>query len=225
VREACDASLKRLGIEYIDLYYQHRVDPTVPIEETVGAMAGLVRQGKVRYLGLSEPSVTTLRRAHAVHPISALQMEYSLWWREPEVEFLPAVRTLGIGFVPYSPLGRGLLTGRYRRTEDLPADDYRRTTPRFQGDNLEKNVELVDRLADIARDKKISPAQLALAWVLAQGADIVPIPGTKKVKYLEDNAAAVEVSLTPADLARIAAAVPHGAGERYPAGAMKLVNL
>jgi aryl-alcohol dehydrogenase-like predicted oxidoreductase len=225
VREACDATLKRLGIEYIDLYYQHRVDPTVPIEETVGAMAGLVRQGKVRYLGLSEPSVTTLRRAHAVHPISALQMEYSLWWREPEVEFLPAVRTLGIGFVPYSPLGRGLLTGRYRRTEDLPADDYRRTTPRFQGDNLEKNVELVDRLADIARDKKISPAQLALAWVLAQGADIVPIPGTKKVKYLEDNAAAVEVSLTPADLARIAAAVPHGAGERYPAGAMKLVNL
>jgi aryl-alcohol dehydrogenase-like predicted oxidoreductase len=225
VRDACEASLRRLGCDYIDLYYQHRVDPMVPIEETVGAMAELVRQGKVRYLGLSEPSVTTLRRAHAVHQISALQMEYSLWWREPDVEFLPVVRQLGIGFVPYSPLGRGLLTGRYRRTEDLPADDYRRTTPRFQGENLEKNVQLVDRLADIATEKKITPAQLALAWVLAQGDDIVPIPGTKKVTYLEDNAAAVEVNLTPDDLKRIAAAIPRGAGERYPAGAMKLVNL
>jgi aryl-alcohol dehydrogenase-like predicted oxidoreductase len=225
VREACEASLGRLGTDYIDLYYQHRVDPTVSIEETVGAMAELVGQGKVRYLGLSEPSLTTLRRAHAVHPISALQMEYSLWWHEPEAEFLPAIRQLGIGFVPYSPLGRGLLTGRYRRTEDLPPDDYRRTTPRFQGENFQKNVEFVDRLAEIAKEKKITPAQLALAWVLAQGDDIVPIPGTKKVNYLEQNAAAVEVKLTSEEVKRIAAAIPRGAGDRYPAGAMKLVNL
>jgi aryl-alcohol dehydrogenase-like predicted oxidoreductase len=225
VREACEASLGRLGTDYIDLYYQHRVDPTVSIEATVGAMAELVGQGKVRYLGLSEPSLTTLRRAHAVHPISALQMEYSLWWHEPEAEFLPTIRQLGIGFVPYSPLGRGLLTGRYRRTEDLPADDYRRTTPRFQGENFQKNVEFVDRLAEIAKEKKITPAQLALAWVLAQGDDIVPIPGTKKVNYLEQNAAAVEVKLTLAEVRRIAAAIPRGAGDRYPAGAMKLVNL
>jgi aryl-alcohol dehydrogenase-like predicted oxidoreductase len=225
VREACEASLGRLGTDYIDLYYQHRVDQTVSIEETVGAMAELVGQGKVRYLGLSEPSLTTLRRAHAVHPISALQMEYSLWWHEPEAEFLPAIRRLGIGFVPYSPLGRGLLTGRYRRTEDLPPDDYRRTTPRFQGENFQKNVEFVDRLAEIAKEKKITSAQLALAWVLAQRDDIVPIPGTKKVNYLEQNAAAVEVTLTPEEVRRIAAAIPRGAGERYPAGAMKLVNL
>jgi aryl-alcohol dehydrogenase-like predicted oxidoreductase len=188
-------------------------------------MAELVGQGKVRYLGLSEPSLTTLRRAHAVHPISALQMEYSLWWHEPEAELLPAIRRLGIGFVPYSPLGRGLLTGRYRRTEDLPTDDYRRTTPRFQGENFQKNVEFVDRLAEIAKEKKLTPAQLALAWVLAQGDDIVPIPGTKKVNYLEQNAAAVEVKLTPEEVWRIAAAIPRGAGDRYPAGAMKLVNL
>lgn len=225
VREACEASLGRLGTDYIDLYYQHRVDPTVPIEETVGAMAGLVGQGKVRYLGLSEPSLTTLRRAHAVHPLSALQMEYSLWWHEPETEFLPAIRGLGIGFVPYSPLGRGLLTGRYRRAEDLPTDDYRRTTPRFQGENFQKNVEFVDRLAEFAKEKKITPAQLALAWVLAQGDDLVPIPGTKKVNYLEQNAAAVEVKLTSEEVRQIAAAIPRGAGDRYPAGAMKLVNV
>ncbi|AKT39270.1 aldo/keto reductase [Chondromyces crocatus] len=226
VREACDASLRRLGVEAIDLYYQHRVDPSVPIEDTVGAMAGLVQAGKVRYLGLSEASAETLRRAAAVHPISALQTEYSLWSRDPEDELLALCRTLGIGFVAYSPLGRGFLTGQIKRFEDLAPDDYRRTSPRFMGDNFQKNLELLARVEEIAQEKGCSASQLALAWVLAQGEDVVTIPGTKRRRYLEENAAAAAITLTPTDIARIDAAAPRGAaaGERYTEVGMKLVN-
>ena len=224
VREACDGSLRRLGVDHIDLYYQHRVDPTVPIEETVGAMAELVRQGKVRYLGLSEAAPPTIRRAQAVHPISALQTEYSLWSRDPEDEVLPTVRELGIGFVAYSPLGRGFLTGRLRRFEDLPEDDWRRQSPRFQGENFPKNLELVERVKAIAATKPVTPAQLALAWLLAQGPDIVPIPGTKHRQYLKENVAALGITLTREDLERIDEAAPKGAatGSRYPD--MSVVN-
>src|SRR5215217_340779 len=218
VRKACDASLQRLGVEHIDLYYQHRVDKSVPIEETVGAMAELVEQGKVRHLGLSEASPDTIRRAHAVHPISALQTEYSLWTRDPEDAVLPTVRELGIGFVPYSPLGRGFLTRRFSSPEDLPDDDFRKHNPRFQGQNFERNMELVDRIEEIAREKDVKPGQLALAWVLAQGDDIVPIPGTKRREYLEENVAAADIELSDDDLRRIDEAAPVGAaaGERYP---------
>jgi len=217
VRAACDASLKRLGVDVIDLYYQHRVDPQTPIEETVGAMAELVQAGKVRYLGLSEAAPTTIRRAHATHPISALQTEYSLWSREPEDEILSTVRELGIGFVAYSPLGRGFLTGAFKRFEDLPEGDYRRNSPRFQGANFQKNLEMVARVEEIAREKGAQPSQIALAWLLAQGRDIAPIPGTKRRSYLEENVAAVDIRLTPADLARINDAAPKdaAAGERY----------
>lgn len=227
VRRACDASLKRLGIDTIDLYYQHRVDPSVPIEDTVGAMADLVGQGKVRYLGLSEAVPATIRRAHATHPISALQTEYSLWSREPEDEILPTIRELGIGFVPYSPLGRGFLTGRFQGIDDLPADDYRRNSPRFQGDNFQRNLDLVRHIDQLASAKGCTPSQLALAWLLAQGNDIAPIPGTKQVKYVEENVGALDVTLTPADLRRIDEIAPHGvaAGERYNEGGMRTVNL
>ncbi len=215
VRSACDASLKRLGVDHVDLYYQHRVDKNVPIEETVGAMADLVRQGKVRYLGLSEASAKTTRRAHAVHPISALQSEYSLWTRDYEDEVIPTLRELGVGFVPFSPLGRGLLSGAL---SELPADDMRRKiSPRFEGDNLDRNLKVVARLKELAQEKGITPSQLALAWVLAQGDDIVPIPGTKRRKYLEENIAAADVKLSKSDLARIEDAAPKGfaAGGRY----------
>jgi aryl-alcohol dehydrogenase-like predicted oxidoreductase len=226
VRQACEASLKRLGVEVIDLYYQHRVDPQTPIEDTVGAMADLVREGKVRYLGLSEAAPETIRRAHAVHPISALQTEYSLWSREPEEALLPTVRELGIGFVPYSPLGRGFLTGQIRRAEDLAEDDWRRSSPRFQGENFHKNLDLVAEIDAIARDKRCTPAQLALAWVLAQGDDIVPIPGTKRRHYLEENIGALEVTLSAEDLVRIGRALPVGAavGTRYAAAQMQALN-
>ncbi len=226
VRRACDASLERLGVETIDLYYQHRVDPNTPIEETWGAMAELVEAGKVRYLGISEAGSQTIRRAHAVHPITALQTEYSLWSRDVEDEILPTVRELGIGFVAYSPLGRGFLTGRIRRFEDLPENDFRRTSPRFQGENFEKNLELVERVKEIANEKSITPGQLALAWLLHQGDDIVPIPGTKRRKYLEENAAAADVTLTEDDLWRIDEAAPKGvaAGERYNEAGMRAVN-
>jgi aryl-alcohol dehydrogenase-like predicted oxidoreductase len=226
VRSACDASLKRLGTEIIDLYYQHRVDPKTPIEETVGAMADLVKQGKVRHLGLSEASPQTLRRAVKVHPIAALQTEYSLWSRDPEDEILPTCRGLGIGFVAYSPLGRGFLTGRFQRFEDFPEDDYRRFSPRFQGENFQKNLDLVRRVEELAKEKGCSASQLALAWVMAQGDDIVPIPGTKRRKYLEENAAAVDVELSKEDLRRIDEVAPHGvaSGERYPEHMMDLVN-
>jgi aryl-alcohol dehydrogenase-like predicted oxidoreductase len=218
VRACCDESLTRLGVDHIDLYYQHRVDSTVPIEETIGAMADLVRAGKVLYLGMSEAAPKTIRRAHATHPISALQTEYSLWSRDPQEEILSTVRELGIGFVPYSPLGRGFLTGRFQRFEDFPEDDYRRKHPRFQGENFAKNLELVRRVAEIALDKKVTPAQLALAWVLAQGNDIVPIPGTTKRKRLEENLGALDVELTAEDLHRLDEAAPKGAtaGNRYP---------
>ena len=218
VRRACDASLERLGVEHIDLYYQHRVDKTVPIEETVGAMAELVEQGKVRFLGLSEASPETIRRAHAVHPISALQTEYSLWTRDPEDEVLPTVRELGIGFVAYSPLGRGFLSGAISSPDDLAEDDFRRRNPRFQGENFRRNLELVDRVREIAAEKDVTPGQLALAWLLHRGDDIVPIPGTKRVPYLEENAAASEISLGEEDLHRIEDAAPAGAtaGDRYP---------
>ncbi len=218
VRSACEGSLRRLAVDHIDLYYQHRVDKTVPIEETVGAMAQLVEQGKVRYLGLSEASPDTIRRAHDVHPISALQTEYSLWTRDPEETILPTVRELGIGFVPYSPLGRGFLSGRFRSPEDLPEDDFRRHNPRFQGENFERNLELVGRVREIAEEHHVSASQLALAWVLHQGEDIVPIPGTKRVAYLEENVGAVDLSLGAEDLERIDEAAPHGAtaGDRYP---------
>jgi len=227
VRKACDASLTRLGVDRIDLYYQHRVDPNVPIEDTVGAMAGLVKAGKVRWLGLSEAAPGTIRRAHRAHPISALQTEYSLWSRDPEDRILPTLRELGIGFVPYSPLGRGFLTGRFRRPEDLPEGDFRRGSPRFQGANFQKNLDLVDRIKEMAREKKVMPAQLALAWVLAQGKDVVPIPGTTTRKHLEENAAAVSISLTRDDLARVDAVAPRGAfaGDRYPPQGMAMVNL
>jgi len=217
VRKACDASLRRLGTDHIDLYYQHRVDQTVPIEETVGAMAELVQQGKVRHLGLSEASPQTIRRAHAVHPITALQTEYSLWTRDPEAEVLPTVRELGIGFVAYSPLGRGFLTGRFRSPDDFEAGDFRANHPRFQGENFQRNLDLVERVKAIADEKDCTPGQLALAWVLRRGEDVVPIPGTKRVPYLEENAAAAGVELTDEDIARLDEVAPVGvaAGERY----------
>ncbi len=224
VRAACDASLSRLGTDHIDLYYQHRVDPTVPIEETVGAMAELVRAGKVRRLGLSEAAPATIRRAHAVHPITALQTEYSLWSRDPEDEILPTIRELGIGFVAYSPLGRGFLTGRIRRPEDLPAGDFRLANPRFSGENFRRNLDVVAKVHALAERKGCTPAQLALAWVLAQGPDIVPIPGTKRPAYLAENLDALNVTLAPEELAEIDAVAPKGfaAGDRYPD--MRAVN-
>jgi aryl-alcohol dehydrogenase-like predicted oxidoreductase len=227
VQRCCDASLQRLGTDHIDLYYQHRVDPDVPIEETVGAMKRLVEQGKVKHLGLSEASAATLRRANSVHPIAALQTEYSLWTRDPEDEILPECRELGITFVAYSPLGRGFLSGQIKRVEDLHPNDYRRTAPRFLPENLRRNVPLAERLEQIAREKSCTPAQLALAWLLAQGDDVVPIPGTKHTKYVEQNAQAVALKLDAQDLARIAEAAPPGiaAGERYTAEAMKRVNV
>jgi aryl-alcohol dehydrogenase-like predicted oxidoreductase len=226
VRQSCEASLHRLGVDTIDLYYQHRVDPNTPIEETVGAMAQLVREGKVRYLGLSEASPQTLRRAVKIHPIAALQTEYSLWTRDPENSVLATCRELGIGFVAYSPLGRGFLTGNFARFEDLPADDYRRHTPRFQGDNFQKNLDLVHRVEEITKEKGCQPSQLALAWVLAQGNDIVPIPGTKRRKYLEENVGTFEIELTAEDLKRIEEVFAPGAvaGQRYPEQMMKTVN-
>jgi aryl-alcohol dehydrogenase-like predicted oxidoreductase len=226
VRAACEASLKRLGVEVIDLYYQHRVDPNTPIEETVGAMADLVRAGKVRYLGLSEASPATIRRAHAVHPLAALQTEYSLWTRDPEGEVLPTTRELGIAFVAYSPLGRGFLTGQIKRFEDLAEDDYRRFSPRFQGENFQKNLDLVARVELLAREKNCTPSQLALAWLLAQGNDIIPIPGTKRIKYLEENVGALDAKLTADDLKRIEEVAPKGvaSGLRYPEAMMSLVN-
>jgi aryl-alcohol dehydrogenase-like predicted oxidoreductase len=226
VRAACEASLRRLGVETIDLYYQHRVDPNTPIEDTVGAMAELVRAGKVRYLGLSEAAPETIRRAHAVHPITALQTEYSLWSRDPEDAILPTVRALGIGFVAYSPLGRGFLTGQIKRIEDLAADDYRRNSPRFQGENFARNLALVAEVEAMAREKGCTPAQLALAWVLAQGQDIVPIPGTKRRRYLEENLGALAVQLDAQDLERIHRILPPGAaaGTRYAAPQMQALN-
>jgi aryl-alcohol dehydrogenase-like predicted oxidoreductase len=227
VRSACEASLRRLGVERIDLYYQHRVDPRTPIEETVGAMARLVEQGKVRYLGLSEAAPATVRRAHAVHPIAALQTEYSLWTRDVEQAIQPVCRELGIGFVAYSPLGRGFLAGRFKRPEDIGEGDYRKHSPRFQPENMQKNLALLKSLEAIAAEKRCTPGQLALAWVLAQGGHIVPIPGTKRRKYLEENVAATALSLGPEELDRIDRAFPRGvtAGMRYPEAAMKAVNL
>jgi aryl-alcohol dehydrogenase-like predicted oxidoreductase len=226
VRKSCEASLRRLGVDTIDLYYQHRVDPATPIEETVQAMAELVKEGKVRYLGLSEASPQTLRRATKVHPIAALQTEYSLWTRDPEGEILATCRELGIGFVAYSPLGRGFLTGQFKKFEDLPEDDYRRHSPRFQGENFQKNLDLLQRVEELAREKKCTPSQLALAWVLAQGDDIVPIPGTKRRKYLEENAASFAVKLSSEDLRKINEVFPpeSAAGARYPEHVMALVE-
>jgi aryl-alcohol dehydrogenase-like predicted oxidoreductase len=226
VRQACEGSLRRLGVETMDLYYQHRVDPSVPIEETVGAMAGLVKQGKVRYLGLSEASPEIIERAHRTHPITALQSEYSLWTRDPEQGVLATCRRLGIGFVPYSPLGRGFLTGAFTKPEDFEPDDYRRHSPRFQGENFYKNLELVQKVKDLADQKGCTPSQLALAWVLAQGEDLVPIPGTKRRKYLEENLQALDISLTDADLKALEAVFPQdaAAGTRYPEAMMKLLN-
>ena len=226
VRKACEGSLRRLGVEAIDLYYLHRVDPATPIEETVGAMAGLVKEGKVRWLGLSEVSPETLRRAHGVHPITAVQSEYSLWSRDPEDGILDACRKLGVGFVPYSPLGRGFLTGQIQRFEDLAPDDYRRSSPRFQGENFQKNLDLVKRIGEIAKSKSCTPAQLALAWVLGQGDDLVPIPGTKHRKYLEENVGALDVTLTGEDLQRIDEVAPKdvAAGTRYPEAMMATVG-
>ncbi|MCW2967002.1 MAG: Aldo/keto reductase [Solirubrobacteraceae bacterium] len=226
VRSACDASLKRLGVDHIDLYYQHRVDNAVPIEDTIGAMAELVTAGKVKHLGMSEAAPATLRRANKVHQISALQTEYSLWSREPEDEILPVCRELGIGFVPYSPLGRGFLTGRFTSIDDLPADDYRRNAPRWQGENFQKNLDLVTLVKELAQQKGCTPSQLALAWLLAQGDDVVPIPGTKRVKYLEENLGALDVSLSTTDLRRIEEIAPKGVavGTRYPEAGMKTVN-
>ncbi len=226
VRTSCEASLRRLGVDAIDLYYLHRVDPNTPIEETVGAMSTLVKEGKVRFLGLSEANAKTIRRAYAVHPITALQSEYSLWTRDPEDEILGACRDLGIGFVPYSPLGRGFLTGQIRRIEDLAQDDFRRNSPRFQEENFQRNLDLVKRIENIASQKGCTSSQLALAWVLAQGENIVPIPGTKRRKYLEENVAAVEIVLSKEDLERINEVAPQGAasGTRYPAAAMQLLN-
>ena len=227
VKKACEDSLQRLRIETIDLYYLHRVDTNTPIEETVGAMADLVKEGKVRYLGLSEVSSETLRKAHAVHPISAVQTEYSLWSRDPEDEFLKTLRALGIGFVPYSPLSRGMLSGEITSFEDLPPNDFRRVSPRFQGENFQKNMEVVAKIKELATTKNCTPSQLALAWVLAQGQDVFPIPGTKRVKYLEENAAAADVILTAQDLADIETISPKGevAGNRYGDAGMKFVNL
>jgi len=226
VRASCEGSLRRLGVETIDLYYQHRVDPATPIEETVGAMADLVREGKVRFIGLSEAGAETIRRAHAVHPVSALQSEYSLWTRDPEGEILATCRELGIGLVAYSPLGRGFLTGRFRTAEDIPADDYRRNSPRFQGENLGRNLAIVRRLDAMAKAKGATPAQLALAWVLAQGEDIVPIAGTKRRKYLEENAGALALRLSAAEIASLGDVVPPGsvAGTRYPEHMMQALG-
>lgn len=226
VREACDGSLRRLGVDHIDLYYQHRVDPEVPIEDTVGAMSGLVEAGKVRFLGLSEAGPSTLKRACRVHPISALQTEYSLWTRDAEGELLEATRSLGVGFVAYSPLGRGFLTGRFQAIEDLPEDDWRRRSPRFQGENFARNLELVKRVRRIAAEKGVTPAQLALAWLLAQGDDVVPIPGTKQRRYLEENVAAARVTLGQGDFDRIEEVAPKGiaAGLRYPEESMKAID-
>jgi len=226
VRASCDASLKRLGIEQIDLYYQHRIDPNVPIEDTVGAMADLVEQGKVRHLGLSEASAATIRRAHAVHPIAAIQTEYSLWSRDPEDDILPTCRELGIGFVPYSPLGRGFLAGKFRKIEDLAPDDWRRASPRFQGENFAKNLALVDKIEDLAAEKDCTPSQLALAWLLAQGDDLVPIPGTTSLDRLEQNVGAADIALDAAELAAIDAIAPRGvaAGTRYPEAGLREVN-
>jgi aryl-alcohol dehydrogenase-like predicted oxidoreductase len=218
VRQCCDASLQRLGVDYIDLYYQHRVDPEVPIEDTIGAMAELVEQGKIRYLGMSEAAPETIRRAYTVHPITALQTEYSLWSRDPEDEILPTVRELGIGFVAYSPLGRGFLSGKIQSLNDLDPKDYRRYSPRFQGENFAKNLQVVEQVQAIAAEKQVTPSQLAIAWLLAQGEDIVPIPGTKRRAYLEENATAVDITLTAEELARINAVAPQGVavGDRYP---------
>ncbi len=226
VRSSCEASLRRLNTDVIDLYYQHRVDPDTPIEDTVGAMADLVHEGKVRFLGLSEAGADTIRRANAVYPITALQTEYSLWSRDPEQEILPTVRELGIGFVPYSPLGRGFLTGQIKTIDDLAPDDWRRNNPRFQGENFQRNFKLVEEICAIAREKNCEPSQLALAWVLAQGEHIVPIPGTKRTRYLEENVGATDVSLAAKDIQRIDTALPHGsaAGTRYPEAAMKAVG-
>ena len=226
VRASCEGSLKRLGVDHIDLYYQHRVDPTVPIEDTVGALAELVWQGKLRYIGLSEAAPATLRRAQAVHPITALQTEYSLWSRDPEDDVLPTCRALGIGFVAYSPLGRGFLTGRFKKFDDLPAGDFRRGSPRFQEANFQKNMDLVRQVGEIAREKRSTPAQLALAWLLARGEDIVPIPGTKQRARLEENAQAVGIALSKSDLARIDAVAPKGvaAGARYAETGMQLLD-
>jgi aryl-alcohol dehydrogenase-like predicted oxidoreductase len=226
VKSACDASLKRLGIDHIDLYYQHRVDPEVPIEDTVGAMSDLVEAGKVRYLGLSEAGTNTIRRAHAIHPLTALQTEYSLWSRDPEDEILATTRELGVGFVAYSPLGRGFLTGRFQRLEDLPEDDWRRMNPRFQAENFRKNLDIVDQIKEVAASKSASAAQLALAWVLKQGSDIVPIPGTTKRGNLEANVAATEIDISDEELERIDAVVPKGAaaGLRYPEATMRFCD-
>lgn len=226
VKSCCDASLKRLGVDVIDLYYQHRVDPNTPIEDTIGAMAELLKAGKVKYLGMSEAAPQTIRRAQKIHPISALQTEYSLWTRDPEKEILSTCRELGIGFVAYSPLGRGFLTGRFKSTADFGEKDYRPNSPRFQGDNLQKNLDLVKKIEEISAEKKCKPSQLALAWVLAQGNDIVPIPGTKRIKYLEENVGAVNIQLTKEDLKRINETIPPDitAGDRYPESAMKAVN-
>ncbi len=225
VHRSIEGSLQRLGTDYVDLYYQHRVDPNVPIEETVGALAELVEQGKIRHIGLSEPAPETIRRAHAVHPITAVQTEYSMWSRDPEAGVLPTCRELGIGFVPYSPLGRGFLSGRFKDPEELDEGDFRRRGPRFNGENLDANLKLVAKVEEIAEDKGITPAQLALAWVLAQGEDLVPIPGTKRRKYLEENAAAVDVELSAEDLQRIEADLPKVSGERYDEAGMASVNL
>jgi aryl-alcohol dehydrogenase-like predicted oxidoreductase len=224
VRQACDASLQRLGVNVIDVYYQHRVDPETPIEETVGAMADLVSAGKVRYLGLSEAAAPTIRRAHAVHPIAALQTEYSLWSREPEAEILPACRELGIAFVAYSPLGRGFLTGRFRSPADLAPDDWRRSNPRFQGENFQKNLDLVARVEALARENGCTPAQIALAWLLSRGPDVVPIPGSTKAQRVEENAQATAITLSAADRASLDAIAPAVAGERYTEGGMRAVN-
>jgi aryl-alcohol dehydrogenase-like predicted oxidoreductase len=226
VRSSCEGSLKRLGVDTIDLYYQHRVDPKVPIEETVGAMAALVREGKIRAIGLSEASVDTIRRAHAVHPIAALQTEYSLWSRDPEDATLPLCRELGIAFVAYSPLGRGFLTGAFKTIDDLAPDDYRRSSPRFQGENFGRNLDLVAHIQELARLKHCTPSQLALAWLLARGKDIIPIPGTKRRHYLEENVGALDVQLTDADMRQIDAIAPRdvAAGERYPSNMKQLVD-
>jgi aryl-alcohol dehydrogenase-like predicted oxidoreductase len=224
VRSSIDGSLRRLGVDHVDLYYQHRVDPKVPIEETVGAMAELVQEGKILHIGLSEAAPETIRRGHAVHPITAVQTEYSLWSRDPEAEILPTCRELGIGFVPYSPLGRGFLSGRFKSRDEIEESDFRRNNPRFAGENFEANLRLAEKLAEIASEKGITPAQLALAWVLAQGDDLVPIPGTKRRTYLEENAAADEIELTPDDLGRIDAELPAVTGERYDEAGMSGVN-